>query len=359
MLQEEIAKSRPGVEDAKRRSDALQAEAAALKQRLIATAARVQSLEQDKLRLDDDVAKLARDGRTLSASFVRQRAQVASLLAVLERVEHDLPPVMTIRPDDALAAAHASMLLGATLPRLYGAAAELAHRLDLLRRTESQLLRRRTEVARNASLLAGARREIDQLLAMKAQEADEAGARYGDLAAKLDAAADHAADLETLLRRVAILRATPATQSLVVVAARNAEGRQRLQRGALVRPVVGRLVQGEGVTQDGPHAPGITFLAPPAAQVVAPADSEVLFAGRYHKAEQVLILRMAGGYDLVLAGVDRVDVRAGDQLLAGEPIGRMPRNGAETRLYFELRQNGKGVNPAPWLEVELRKANRS
>jgi septal ring factor EnvC (AmiA/AmiB activator) len=32
-------------------------------------------------------------------------------------------------------------------------------------------------------------------------------------------------------------------------------------------------------------------------------------------------------------------------------------NGA--RLYFELRQNGKDLNPAPWLGVDLRKAKKS
>jgi septal ring factor EnvC (AmiA/AmiB activator) len=72
-----------------------------------------------------------------------------------------------------------------------------------------------------------------------------------------------------------------------------------------------------------------------------------------------LILESAGGYDLVLAGLERVDVRSGDALLAGEPLGTMPGTGAGSRLYFELRQNGKGVSPAPWLEIDLRKAKRS
>jgi septal ring factor EnvC (AmiA/AmiB activator) len=86
--------------------------------------------------------------------------------------------------------------------------------------------------------------------------------------------------------------------------------------------------------------------------VVAPADSQVLFAGAYHKAGLVLILHSLGGYDLVLAGLERIDVRTGDELLAGEPVGKMPRGGTQSRLYFELRQNGKGASPAPWLSGE-------
>jgi len=70
-------------------------------------------------------------------------------------------------------------------------------------------------------------------------------------------------------------------------------------------------------------------------------------------------LETPGGYDLVLAGLDRIAVRAGDQLLAGEPLGAMPLDREETRLYFELRQNGKSISPAPWLELDLRKAKKT
>ena len=53
------------------------------------------------------------------------------------------------------------------------------------------------------------------------------------------------------------------------------------------------------------------------AQVIAPADGKVLFAGAYHKEGQVLILEITTGYDVVLSGLGRVTVRLGDELLAG------------------------------------------
>ncbi len=66
-----------------------------------------------------------------------------------------------------------------------------------------------------------------------------------------------------------------------------------------------------------------------------------------------MILETPGGYDLVLAGLDRIAARSGDQLLAGEPIGTMPQYGTGERLYFEVQHNGKGMSPVPWLEVGL------
>jgi septal ring factor EnvC (AmiA/AmiB activator) len=352
-LKAEIAKSRPSVEDAKRISDSLKEQAEKLRQRLIDTAARVQALETEKLRLDDDVARLAREEQRLARNFSNERAEVTELLAVLERMQHDTPPAIAIRAGDAMAAAHSAMLLGATLPRLYSEAAELSRRLKLLQRTRAELADKRVEAARNASVLTAARGQLDQLLAMKARQADQAGARYDDLAAKLGVASEQAENLDALLHRVAQLRALPSPRNLVAMSA------HATKLEGLLRPVVGRTEPGDGAPKGAPRAPGISFFAPAAAQVVAPADSQVLFAGPYHNSGQVLILQTANGYDLVLAGLERVDVRVGNEVLAGEPVGRMPRSGAEARLYFELRQNGKGINPMPWLGVGSGKVSKS
>jgi murein hydrolase activator len=356
-LKREIESNQPAVTDARRKSKLLNAQADDLRSRLDETTGRVQALEEEKGRIDAQLARLIPQEREMSARFTKDRVAVARLLAVLERLQSDMPPVIALRADDALSAARGAMVLGNSLPRIYQAAAELATRLSALRSKRVELTARRQEGVRVGAQLSGARIELDQLLAIKAQEADEATAQYGDLEAQLGAAAEQAATLEALLGRVAALRAHPAGQGIVVVSAPNAGDRGNLRRGGLVKPTAGVAVPGglEGV--GGARAPGLTILAPGGADVVAPGDGEVLFAGSYHKTGKVLILELGGGYDLVLAGLDRVDVRPGDELLAGEPVGAMPQS--SSKLYFELRENGKGVSPAPWIEVDLRKAKRS
>ena len=74
----------------------------------------MQDLEQQKITLDNEVRQLATQSAQLSAEFAKQRVKVAALLAILERMQHDMPPVMAIRPGDAAAGAHTAMLLGAT-----------------------------------------------------------------------------------------------------------------------------------------------------------------------------------------------------------------------------------------------------
>ncbi len=268
-----------------------------------------------------------------------------------------MPPVLALTSDDALSGARSAMLLGASLPRVYGQAARLARRLEALRQTRAQLVARRAESARNAVQLSAARTRLDQLLATKSAEAETAAARYQSLESKFAVIAKQATDLGQLLQKVATLRAeTSATGTVVVVGGGPAAGPRR---GSLRRPVVGRVVKGGIDGVGGARAPGVTFLTQPGAQVVAPADSKILFAGPYHKTGQVLILEMGGGYDLVLAGLSRVDVKVGDRVLAGEPLGTMPATGDGGHLYFEARHGGKGLSPAPWLDVGLRKAEKS
>lgn len=357
-LKTQIEKTKPGVESARQKSQRLQSEAASLRRKLIATAARVQALETEKTRLDADIVRLAHDERTMSAGFARDRVQVSHLLAVLQRLQLDMPPAIALEPNDALAASRGAMVLGASLPRLYGAAAALAKRLEALRRTQAALVVRRAEDARNAVKLGSARRDLDQLLAIREREAATATGTYAALQTQFDVIAREAADLETLLERVAALRTGAPQRGMVVVTADNGPRSEAPARGSLLRPVVGEIVKGsaEGAAD---RAPGLTFFTPAGAAVVAPADCQVLFAGRYHKTGQVLILEISGGYDLVLAGLDRIEVRPGDRLLAGEPLGRMALASDGARLYFEVRQNGRGVSPAPWLGIDLRKAKKS
>ncbi|HEX7725287.1 MAG TPA: hypothetical protein VF410_01925, partial [Rhizomicrobium sp.] len=204
-LQNQINRSKPVVESAKAKSQRLADEAARLRKKLIDTAARVQKLEREKGSLDSAIAELTIEERQMAVSFQRDRVKVGRLLAVLERLQHDMPPVIVLKADDALGATHGAMLLGASLPRIYEAAASLSRRLEALRKTRTELQHRRVESARNAVKLSAARTELDQLLAIKEREAKAAQSVYGDLQAQLDTISGEAADLGGLLARVATL----------------------------------------------------------------------------------------------------------------------------------------------------------
>jgi septal ring factor EnvC (AmiA/AmiB activator) len=363
-LNAELAKDRPALADAKQQSDALAAQAKALRNKLIDTAARVEELEREKITLSDQIAALEAQDVALSQSFARDRVSATRLLAILERLQHDMPPALAVRPDDALAAARGAMLVGDTLPPVYAKASDLAHRIDRLKTTRQALVTRRAEAAKNASALSEARTQLEALSAQKDREAAGAADRYADLRTRLTDIAAKAADFQSLVARVAQLRgaqAGAAEEGIVTVTASNRGALGPLSKGSLLPPVVGTMVPAAPGAESAKN-PGLTFGTRGGAQVIAPADGKVLFAGPYHKSGQVLILEITTGYDLVLAGLGRVSVRPNDELLAGEPVGTMPDSGSDDgseSLYFELRRDGRGMNPAPWLSLELRKAKKT
>jgi septal ring factor EnvC (AmiA/AmiB activator) len=356
-LNAELAKTRPAVADAKQKSDALASQAATLRQKLVDTAARIQALERERSSLESDITQLQTEDDALASGFDNDRVAVTRLLAILERLQHDMPPALAVRPDDALAAARSSMLVGASLPAIYSQATALARRIEKLRATRAALVTRQLDAARNAAALAKAHVDLAALSAEKDQEARGAASHYSGLAARLDQVARQAADFATLVTRVEALRKqapSAAEASIVIVTAQKSGFVGNLAKGSLLEPVAGTLVPA-GVEDD--KNPGLTYQTLPGAQVIAPADGKVLYAGPYHMQGQVLILEITTGYDIVLAGLGSVTVRLGDELLAGEPVGIMPADG--TRLYFELRQNGKGLDPDPWLTHDSRKANKT
>ena len=162
-LKEELAKTRPVVAEAKSQSESLAGQARDLRQKLVDTAAHIEELEREKIALGYAVQDLQAQDAALTQSFARDRVSVTRLLAILERLQHDMPPALAVRPDDALAAARGAMLVGDTLPPLYQKAAALAARLDRLKATRQALLTRRTQAAANADALAKARIQIAQL----------------------------------------------------------------------------------------------------------------------------------------------------------------------------------------------------
>jgi septal ring factor EnvC (AmiA/AmiB activator) len=129
-------------------------------------------------------------------------------------------------------------------------------------------------------------------------------------------------------------------------------------QGQLQPPVIGVVVKSWGEQTDGGPANGLSYHAPPSARVISPCGGRVVFAESFRSYGLLVIIDCGGGYHVVLSGFDRLDVKLGQSLLAGEPVGIMPdwEPGTTARrpaLYVELRHDGSPVNPAPWLRPSL------
>lgn len=132
----------------------------------------------------------------------------------------------------------------------------------------------------------------------------------------------------------------------------------REAKGKLRRPASGRQILAFGKdTKYGAASKGITLQTRHAAQITAPCDGWVVYAGEFRSYGQLLIINAGGGYHILLAGLAQIDVGPGDFILVGAPVGTMRQSIGQTKrtksdkgpiLYVEFRKDGKPINPDPW-----------
>jgi septal ring factor EnvC (AmiA/AmiB activator) len=125
-------------------------------------------------------------------------------------------------------------------------------------------------------------------------------------------------------------------------------------------PANGREIRAFGEADGlGGTAQGISLATRASAQVSSPSDGWVVYAGPFRSYGQLLIINAGDGYHVLLAGMERIDVRLGQFVLAGEPVAAMASQrlasvGAtgvgvsQPVLYIEFRKDGTSIDPAPW-----------
>lgn len=78
--------------------------------------------------------------------------------------------------------------------------------------------------------------------------------------------------------------------------------------------------------------------------VMAPADGEVKFADAFKGFGKVIIMSHKNGYNTVMTNLGTIDVMVGQEVLAGEPVGRM--DSSKPEMYLEVRRGNNAVDPA-------------
>jgi septal ring factor EnvC (AmiA/AmiB activator) len=130
-------------------------------------------------------------------------------------------------------------------------------------------------------------------------------------------------------------------------------------KGALPLPVNGVRIRDFGAPDGlGGTEKGLWIASRAGAQVTAPCDGWVVYAGPFRSYGQLLILNAGGGYHVLLAGMERISADLGQFVLTGEPVAVMgggPQSAAAVAvgssqpvLYVEFRKDGTPVDPNPW-----------
>lgn len=348
---------------------------------LVAAAAAGRAAEDRAHAAETRLDALVAEETAVRSSLAARRGILAEILAVLQRVSRHPPPPLLAGPADVVAALRSAALLGAVAPALQGEARQLVLDLERLGGLRASIAADRAVLDADYAALAAERDRIAGLVTARQERLaaieTDAGRerRRGE---SLGAEVRTLRDLVDRMEADAIRDRRRAEQERAGQAeARQAEERfaaaalrepVRLaprqpfadSRGALVRPASGSVLRDFGAPDGSGGAMRGTALATrPRAFVTAPADATVVFAGPFRSYGRLLILNAGGGYYLLLAGMDQIDVEVGQFVLGGEPIARMGESAAPSAalgvveadgpvLYVELRKDGGPIDPGPW-----------
>lgn len=360
----------------------IRADRAALNKALLDTTARAQAAEQRVSGLEQRLSLSQSSEAAIRRSLEGRRGLIAEVLAALQRIGRRPPPAVLVRPEDILEAVRASMLLGAVVPDLRQEIEVLGTDLAELVRLREGIARERKAISGELEQLAGERQRLASLVearrmreASASRDAEAQRGQDGELAAKARSLRDFVERMEKEIS-VANRAADAARQALE---AETREQRQRMAalafrdparlapkiafaeaRGLLPLPVAGSQLRGFGDADGaGGTTRGISLETRPGALVSAPSDAWVVYAGPFRSFGQLLILNAGGGYYLLLAGMQRIDVALNQFVLAGEPVAVMGETSeaaativgsgtGQPVLYIEFRKDGMSVDPAPW-----------
>ncbi|MAI50939.1 MAG: hypothetical protein CBC55_10780 [Gammaproteobacteria bacterium TMED95] len=347
------------IESRKNREAELKATAARLKQqqkalqrRTIALARDLQNIDAERDRLEDRLAELAVTENQFDEALQNDRAALARLLAGLQAMQKQPAPAFAVHAEDALSAVQGAVVMAAVVPGMQERADELRDRLTELAALRARMDRQSEALITAEQDAATARADLDKALGDKAaaeKKIRRAAAREAAAIARLVA---EARDLRDLTRRLETRSAGSFKGSAFGKA-----------RGLLPLPVSGQVVAGFGQrNENGVTQQGVSIAGRPGAQINAPYDGLVLYSGPFRQYGDIVIISLADGFQMILAGLADSGVYVGQEILAGEPMGVLPdtqshenhdlgsSTSGRSQLYMELRFEGRPIDPSPWLK---------
>ncbi|MFC6446378.1 murein hydrolase activator EnvC family protein [Shinella zoogloeoides] len=359
-----------------------------LREEIVKSAALRKEMEGKILDGEKRLEGMREEEAGVRASLHERRGLLAEVLAALQRMGRNPPPALLVTPDDALASVRSAILLGAVVPGIRKETDALIDDLSALMDIKSDIDREKTELTDAMQVRIEAEKRVELLvaenealtqtnsrtLAAERRRAEELAARatsleglIGSLEQEIGSVRDAAAlarskeeerrnqsDAEREKAR-ALARETMPDKNRIAPAYEFPELQAKLDF-----PVAGDVLRQFGEADGTGHdSQGLTLAANPGALVTAPADGWIVFAGTFRSYGRMIILNAGEGYHLVLAGMDKVNVREGQFVVAGEPLATMGEKRVASvnaltletdkpTLYIEFRKNGKPVDSRPW-----------
>ena len=348
-----------------RASKAAAREASEIDEDLLTAAADSIRREEAATGAETRLEELANQTRIARAQLTSDEAALEDLLATLMTFGARRPPALAASPEDTGAAVRAAILMGEAAPALSERAKALKSRIDELNALAEATYAEQQRLDFEEAALAARKQEIAALAAEKRLSNRSFAAETASLRAETRRLSTEAATLRDLLEGLARsapttpgLKPKPSATSPAQAAAKPparplpaaAASPTSSMTGHPLQPAAGTRLRRFGQTVDGVRHEGLTLATRSGAQVIAPMDARIQYAGVFRSYGLMVILDVGNNVLVIVSGLDTIYSEAGQWVLAGEPIGRMgDQKSPSPELYLEVRRSGQPVDPEKWL----------
>ncbi|MEY4502168.1 MAG: hypothetical protein RIS52_2058 [Pseudomonadota bacterium] len=369
-----VDEERRALESAKAQSTAAEARAAKLEDQayaasneadrarseMAAIAARIQASEAD-ITAGEQRIKMIEDLRDKQrAVLAAKQKPIARLLAALQMMARRPLMLSFVQPGSTSDLVHTRAVLSTVIPEIRRKTEGLRAEIAKAQLLKGQILKANTLLEKSKVRLA----EQRKLLATEAARFRTQSQRFAagaieeqDRAMALGEKARDIVDLIDQLGANAVVRDALASLPGPVLRPARPDREDSLPEDAIPGraqfthyriPVAGTLVSGLGeVSGGGVRERGLTIQTRAGALVVAPAAGRVAYAATYRGYGHIIIIDHGGGWTTLITNLSVVDVRVGDQLSDGSPLGRAGTD--HPTIKVELRQGNTPVDITPLL----------
>ena len=295
------------------------------KKKLVRAADQVSTLEEQRNAVARKIAELDTKIESLDRSITANRGRIADAAAgVLFVASHP-----TFNTDDMHDYVLTSAVLSGAAVRFDAEMERAAAQIKELAEVRAARAVEKEKLDRTAKKYAAEKSQLDKLLRTRSAQNEKLKNQQMAVQKKLR-------ELSARAKNISELSAGVGSSQM--------SGDARFSRRKLNVPVRGRLVVRYGEkTALGLNSDGWRIRTRGDALVMAPADGVVKFADSFRGFGKVVIMSHKNGYNTVLTNLGQIDALVGQEVLAGEPIGRMSAEKPE--MYLEVRRGNKAVNP--------------
>ncbi len=296
------------------------------KKKLVSAADKVSDLQEKRDKIQKNIAELdvriAALGQEIEKNRVRTSDAVASILFVAQNP--------SFNSDDMHNYVLSSALLMSMVDNFDAQINIAAAKIDELNAVRQERATEKEKLDKNAKKYSQEKDVLDKLLRKRSAQNEKLKNEQQALQIKLR-------NLSARAKSISELSAGVGSSEM------SSDSRFSLRK--LNLPVRGRITVRFGEkTALGLKSDGWRIRTGTDALVTAPADGIVKFADSFKGFGRVVIISHKNGYNTVMTNLGALDVIVSQEVLAGEPIGRM--NPAKPEMYLEVRRGDKAVDPA-------------